>query len=315
MEKTGIIWQTQTLPFDPSKGEISQPNQQLQEIARGLTVTELLLTRLNNMRNPEWPLVASISEAPSWDGVAAIAAKVLGEENVVRGSDTNRLQNQFDIMKDRDMNYAVRITGDNPWIDSIAMDEMLNIAQESDFDFMDNYRPNDGFSEPQGLGWPDGFGMDVISFEGLGKTLRHKNLLVPNWDELHVVVFGREMANEEHAKKFGVKPFKVGYYNLPKELADTSPLPQLFCASPEHLEIHRKIYLALIRENLNPRNPTQVGFEEVSGIAKSLCSELPAGYGMTVPQGSRGLTTKKLIERNLETRLKIAGLTSEGLTN
>ena len=89
-----------------------------------------------------------------------ILAKYIEELNVkvFRGSESNVLNRFYESVEKEDATQIVRICADNPLIDGIEIDNLIDFYKKNECDYAYNHIPKNNL-------YPDGLGAEIISFE------------------------------------------------------------------------------------------------------------------------------------------------------
>lgn len=125
------------------------PGKALKQI-EGKPVLKYILERLHTVV-PEERIVIATSDETSDDPIAAFCK----EEQVTcfRGSLNNVSERFLAAAQSQGWDYAVRINGDNIFLDTQVLDEMLSLAAKEKADFMSNV---------QGRTFPKGMSVEII---------------------------------------------------------------------------------------------------------------------------------------------------------
>lgn len=109
-----------------------------------------------------------------------VATTVNEEDNVIfdkaiewgfsasRGSESDVLDRFFQAVKDKKVDWIVRVTSDCPLIDPVLVDDVIRFAQDNNVDYCSN-----GFVE----NFPDGQDVEVFKFSALEKAWQNATLL------------------------------------------------------------------------------------------------------------------------------------------
>ena len=89
-----------------------------------------------------------------------ILAKYLQELNVkvFRGSESDVLNRFYESVKNENATQIVRICADNPLIDGLEIDNLIEFYKNNPCDYAYNHIPKDNL-------YPDGLGAEIISFD------------------------------------------------------------------------------------------------------------------------------------------------------
>ena len=111
------------------------PGKILKEID-GVPILQHIVNRLQQL--PDLQIIVATSEQPTDDPIVKFCKD--NEINYYRGSLENvaeRFQEAFDFL---DVDYALRVNGDNLFIDTETMSAMIDIARTGDYDFVSNVK-------------------------------------------------------------------------------------------------------------------------------------------------------------------------------
>lgn len=140
----------------------------------GKPILQYILERAYNVRNANEVIVAT-SDDPSDDIIEQYCRK--NEINCFRGSLQNVLERFTQAANDYKLDYAIRINGDNLFVDSGLMDEMIEIARANEYELITNV---------PGRTFPYGMSIEVISVKSLNNLL--PKIIDPKHQE-HVTLF------------------------------------------------------------------------------------------------------------------------------
>ena len=153
-----------------------------------------------------------------------ILAKYLKELNVkvFRGSENNVLNRFYEAVKDENATQIVRICADNPLIDGLEIDNLIEFYKNNSCDYAYNHIPKNNL-------YPDGLGAEIISFQLLKelnkivKTQHHKehclSYITDNKEKYLIKTFDPLDSDLHHPElKFDVDTFDDYYKLAMKEL-------------------------------------------------------------------------------------------------
>jgi len=115
-----------------------------------------------------------------------------------KGSEANVLERFYTTAKEFEINHIVRITADCPLIDPEMLDDMIEIYNKKDFDYVSNTNPPT---------FPDGFDIEIFSFNALKKAYQEAK---SEHDKEHVTPFIR---NHKENKKYNFES-EIDYSSL-----------------------------------------------------------------------------------------------------
>lgn len=142
----------------------------------GKSMLEHLIDRIKNSKKLDKIIVAT-STNPEDDEIVNFCS--LNNISFFRGSENDVLSRYFETAKFFSVNTIIRLTADTPILDSNTIDKIIQVYQENNFDFVSN-------SSPLPRTYPDGYNVEILSFEILEKI--HKNAVNPS-DREHVTTF------------------------------------------------------------------------------------------------------------------------------
>lgn len=155
--KTILITQART-------GSTRLPGKVLKEIG-GRSLLQIHLDRLKSCKNVTEIIVATTINKE--DDTIYDKAIEWGF-SVSRGSESDVLDRFFQAVKDKKVDWIVRVTSDCPLIDSELVDDVIRFAQDNNIDYCSN-----GFVE----NYPDGQDVEVFKFSALEKAWQKATLL------------------------------------------------------------------------------------------------------------------------------------------
>ena len=138
-----------------------------------------IIERLKTMRRAG-PIVVATSDLSEDEPVAALA-KELGVA-VFRGSETDVLDRYYRCALEHGFTTVVRATGDNPFVDPVEGDRLLELFEKKGLDYASAF-------PSLGSGLPPGAGLEVMTFAALERSWREGT--APNHRE-HVNEFIQE---------------------------------------------------------------------------------------------------------------------------
>lgn len=154
------------------------PRKVLKPLSGDRSVIGYMLERISLSRKTNKVIVATTS-LPSDDLLAQHCQK-LGFE-CYRGSDKDVLERFYEASKEFEAEIIVRLTADCPLVDPAMLDEMIERFKDSNVEYMCNQYPPT---------YPDGFDIDIFSFELLQKTHREAN---SKYDREHVTPYMKKI--------------------------------------------------------------------------------------------------------------------------
>ncbi|EJF07299.1 spore coat polysaccharide biosynthesis protein F, CMP-KDO synthetase [Thiovulum sp. ES] len=118
---------------------------------------------------------------------------------VFRGSEDDVLNRFYKAGKNAQASHIVRVCADNPLIDGVEIDRLVDFYFQNSFDYAYNHIPKNNT-------YPDGLGAEILSFqilEEMEKKVKSENL-------------------REHSFSYvweNMENFQIGTFNPPKEIA------------------------------------------------------------------------------------------------
>jgi len=122
------------------------------------TLIDILLSRLELSKKIDKVILATSTSRDN--DILCDHVRGLGFE-VFRGDENNVLDRFYNSCKDYNPKTILRITGDCPLIDPYLIDEMLQIFNKSNLDYLSNCLPPS---------FPDGLDTEIFTFKTLKKT-------------------------------------------------------------------------------------------------------------------------------------------------
>jgi spore coat polysaccharide biosynthesis protein SpsF (cytidylyltransferase family) len=140
------------------------PGKVLKKI-KGKTLIEILLDRLRKSKRPD-KLIVLTSTSQSDD----VLANYLKNKSITyfRGDENDVLDRYYSAVKKYPCDYVVRITGDCPLVDPNLLDQLIELALNTDADYCSNV-----FYES----FPDGQDIEVFKYNVLRKAWQEAKLL------------------------------------------------------------------------------------------------------------------------------------------
>lgn len=140
------------------------PGKVLKKI-KGKTLIEILLDRLKKSKRPD-KLIVLTSQSQSDD----VLADYLENKSITyfRGDENDVLDRYYSAVQKYPCDYVVRITGDCPLIDPNLLDQLIDLALNTDSDYCSNL-----FYES----FPDGQDIEVFKYNVLKKAWIEAKLL------------------------------------------------------------------------------------------------------------------------------------------
>ena len=147
--------------------------------------------------------------------------------NVFRGSEENVLERFYLAAKKYNATDIVRVCADNPLVDALAIDDLIEFYKKEKPDYAYNHIPKDNL-------YPDGLGAEITSFKNLefmyknAKDKNHKehcmSYITDNSDKFTIKTFNPKDKSLQHPElKFDIDTFEdYRYVAMKKFNIDTS---------------------------------------------------------------------------------------------
>ena len=166
-----------------------------------------------------------------------ILSDFLGDNGIVsfRGSESDVLDRYYQCAKSRGYDHVVRATGDNPFVDPEAAEELINLH------FSQGAAYCNAFPE-QGSGFPRGTGLEIFSFSALEECWK----------------VGHEPQHREHVNEYileNLERFKHCVLKAPPN--KQAPQLSLTVDLPEEFAFAEKLYQAYFEDTGRTDVPLQ----------------------------------------------------------
>lgn len=158
----------------------------------GKPLLEHLIHRIKNSKKLDKIIIATTTNKEDNEVVDFCSSRNIA---FFRGSQNDVLSRYYETAKFFSVDTIVRLTADTPLLDSQTIDKTIQVYEENNFDFVSN-------SSPLPRTYPDGFNVEIFSFEVLEKI--HKDAINPS-DREHVTTY-----ITMQPKKFNV--YRVDYF-------------------------------------------------------------------------------------------------------
>lgn len=139
-------------------GSTRFPKKVLQEISPGLSIIQLLVSRLRLSQNVNRIIVA-IPNSKEDDSLALHLQKT--DIEIYRGSKLDVQSRYIEVSQKYSADWLVRVTGDCPLVDPWLVDQLVQLATNGDFDYFSNISPPT---------MPDGLDIEVFRSRALVKS-------------------------------------------------------------------------------------------------------------------------------------------------
>jgi spore coat polysaccharide biosynthesis protein SpsF len=169
-----------------------------------------------------------------------ILAKYIEELNVeiYRGSETNVLSRFYESVKEKNATQIVRICADNPLIDGLEIDNLINFYKNNECDYAYNHIPKNNL-------YPDGLGAEIISFEILNDL--NKKVIMQHHKE-HCLSYIHDNSEKYIIKTFDPIDKNLHYPSLKFDV-DTFDDYYKLCMKNFDIDISSLDLIKLFKEN------------------------------------------------------------------
>jgi len=182
---------------------------------RGKPILSYIIERLEQIM-PREDIVLATSEEKTDDPIAEYAEEVgIG---IFRGPLENVSRRFFDAANSGNYDYAVRINGDNVFVDTNVLQSMIGISKSGRFDFISNVK---------GRTYPKGMSIEIARLDWYKKLLNTIEEDDRYREHVTLYIYEKEPAGEY-------------YFKMNKELPAAAGI-QLALDTPEDLERTRRI--------------------------------------------------------------------------
>jgi spore coat polysaccharide biosynthesis protein SpsF len=181
-----------------------------------------IIERLNRVV-PQTDIVLATSEEASDDPIAEFAAQ--NNINCFRGSLDNVADRFYKAALTQGWDYAVRINGDNIFVDTDVLTGMINIVQTGDYDFVSNVK---------GRTFPKGMSVEIISLKYYASLLPQINASAAYREHVTLCIYDQDP--ERH------------FYYLNTTLPEASGI-QMALDTSEDMERTKKIISCFTQEH------------------------------------------------------------------
>lgn len=209
------------------------PGKVLTEIV-GKPMLELLVERVKRAKRIDEVVIATTVNEQD-DVIETLAHKVVA--GCYRGSEDDVLLRVLEAAQAYDGELIVELTGDNPLVDPILIDEMVDFYLTYDYDYVANTQMRHSLKWQEECTFPVGSSIQIFSTELLEQVAR---MTSDPTDREHVTFF-----IYEHPELFKLGAFRAEG----KFAAYRRPEIRLTVDFPEDLELIRKIFEGLYDHN------------------------------------------------------------------
>lgn len=213
--KIGIILQARM-------GSTRLPGKVLKPLA-GKPMIQWIIERLQSCQRADILILATSTLAQ--DRPLVDLAEKLGV-SVFRGSETDVLDRYYQCALEHHLDYIVRATGDNPFVDPEACDQLVGFYFSQQLDYATiSTEPEDGY--------PLGVGVEIFSFSALEKS----------WQE------GHAPHHREHVNEYILEtPATFKQARMPAPPEKRAPELSLTVDTPEQFASAEEVYSDYLRQ-------------------------------------------------------------------
>lgn len=174
-------------------GSTRFPNK-VMKLINGKPMIELLLARLSLSKKIDKIIIGTSLDTinrPLMEHVQKIGY------SCYQGSEINVLERFYEAAKLYNPEIIIRITGDCPLIDFKVVDEVLDMYEKTNFDYVSNALPPT---------FPDGLDVEVFSFNSLKEAY---NNAITDYEKEHVTVYIQESEKYRRGNLFHYKDYSA----------------------------------------------------------------------------------------------------------
>lgn len=146
-------------------GSSRLPGKVLMKVDNDESILSFLIKQLNFCKS-KFKIIIATTLLPQDDIIENFALK--NDILFFRGDEDNVLDRYYKCAKKFSLNTIIRIPSDKPLIDPIVVDDIIQLFQKNNFDYVTNFLP---------LTFPAGTEVEIFSFEALEKTWLNATLL------------------------------------------------------------------------------------------------------------------------------------------
>jgi spore coat polysaccharide biosynthesis protein SpsF len=161
------------------------PGKILKEIG-GIPILQHIINRLSQIQ--ELDIIVATSEESTDDPISNYCA--INNQPYYRGSLDNVSGRILSAAKEYDLDYFIRINGDNLFIDTAVLTEMMELATKGEYDFISNVKNRT---------FPYGMSIEIVNVDFYSNII--EKFITPYYKE-HVTIY-----LYENESKFNVKYF------------------------------------------------------------------------------------------------------------
>ncbi|MDC0369946.1 glycosyltransferase family protein [Pelagibacteraceae bacterium] len=153
---------------------------------QGIPLIEILLRRISRCKNADKIIVAIPRNRTNEKLYKFLKKK---KYNIFRGNENNVLERFYYTAKKAKANIIVRLTADNPLVDPLLIDDLIDVLIKKKMDYVTNSYP---------YTFPDGLDVEVFTFNCLKKCYQKA---LSKFDKEHVTTYIRK---SERFKSYAV---------------------------------------------------------------------------------------------------------------
>lgn len=192
--KIGVIIQARM-------GSTRLPGKVLMKLDEEETILSLLIKRIKLSKKSDEIIIATTPD-PKNNSIIDLAKDL--QVNYFIGSEENVLKRYYMAAKKYDINTIVRISSDCPFNDPLILDNMLEIYENHNYDYMNN-----GTNEKFGF-FPRGFDLEIFSFDILKDVYKKATTKSELEHVTHYI--------KTHEDQYNIFNYKDNEFNIPKDL-------------------------------------------------------------------------------------------------
>jgi spore coat polysaccharide biosynthesis protein SpsF len=170
------------------------PNKMMLSL-HGKPILEWVIRRVQNAKRVDEVILATSEN--SENDILELTAERLGI-STFRGSEDDVLNRFYLAGKGSGASHIVRVCADNPLIDGVEIDRLIDFYFKNSYSYVYNHIPKENL-------YPDGLGAEITSFEIL--------------EEMEKVVKSPKLREHSFSYIWENERFSIGTFNPPEEIA------------------------------------------------------------------------------------------------
>jgi spore coat polysaccharide biosynthesis protein SpsF len=160
------------------------PGKVLREFSNGKTIIEVLLLRIQQLKEENIEVIVATSNTKSDDVLVEYLMTHFKWVKVFRGNLNNVLERYYDAAVANSVDIIIRITSDCPFIDPVLISKMLEVFENSNIEYLANAMPPDKST------FSDGFDVEIFSISALIKQMNLPELTVKDKEHVTFLFWG-----------------------------------------------------------------------------------------------------------------------------